>query len=125
LAYRSISFSHCFTLLKLSWSVTSYTTCGHTGVGDPRGVGEDETRLSWCFAAPQDHACMQLEAVLDCCLAGTNISGADKLAKLRSSAACSPCRGCPMHMWMCRLTPLELEGWSPLAHVLLLASACC
>lgn len=26
LAYRSISFSHCFTLLKLSCSVTSYTT---------------------------------------------------------------------------------------------------
>lgn len=25
-AYRSISFSHCFTLLKLSWSVTSNTT---------------------------------------------------------------------------------------------------
>jgi hypothetical protein len=25
-AYRSISWSHCFTLLKLSMSVTSYTT---------------------------------------------------------------------------------------------------
>lgn len=43
LAYRSISFNHCLTLLKLSWSVTSQTTCQKANM-KLMSVHEEETQ---------------------------------------------------------------------------------